>query len=206
MSTNDRYWAYIHETDGFLNVDLGNHEVLGDAIDAVLEEMKHHMDYWYDGNVGRVVDTHLDYGTTVWVAGAGHTIAPVVDGRNPYADEDGFPVRIDGIEPPAPRCDGTRDDRCEQDLGKCPACGYIIHDVPQDADVAHDSLCCWQADPAKCFGDACATHDRYDRLLGVSVTVLGSGRILQLGDDDYSRSMTRDDMDPESSIRPLLID
>lgn len=56
-------------------------------------------------------------------------------------------------------CDGTPNDSCRNspDLGRCAACHYIYHDIPQDSDNAHDELCCQSVHGCQMPG-RCATH------------------------------------------------
>lgn len=141
--TENRYWAYIHDSEGEITEDLGEYSNVADAVDELISNMRYNEHGWYATHTARVVDHEHDGGTTIWIAGSGHSITPVGD-RNPYAWDDGSPVTIDGITPPEPiTCTGEPDDGCSLDasLGLCSDCGYIFHDIPRDSDNAHDNLC-----------------------------------------------------------------
>lgn len=50
----------------------------------------------------------------------------------------------------------------------CPACGYIMYDIPRDADNGHDSCCC-QQDPcgwADKPNETCFTHFEWSDGIG----------------------------------------
>jgi hypothetical protein len=49
-----------------------------------------------------------------------------------------------------------------KELAPCPACGYVLHDIPTAGDSAHADLCCGMPDGNCAWyrsADLCVTHD-----------------------------------------------
>jgi hypothetical protein len=69
----------------------------------------------------------------------------------------------------ATKCDQTAADGCAEhpELGKCVACGYVIHDIPLGTDTAHDDLCCGTAECTMSPIEVCVTHDHPGRPIEV---------------------------------------
>lgn len=69
----EKYWAYVRDTAGDLIKDIGNFDLVSNAIVAIAEQMQMVDDS--DGAVGltwHVVE--MESSTTVWIAGPGNTI------------------------------------------------------------------------------------------------------------------------------------
>lgn len=64
-----RFWVYSHGVDGELNKDLGEHDNLGQAIEAVRKRLSYSRPM-FDADVIRITerDKYGNY-NTVWIAG-----------------------------------------------------------------------------------------------------------------------------------------